>query len=248
LARHTFGRSGRFPPSRQFRATRLSISFAAGSAGFPDPESSPQPEQNGDEMSLIDTGKPFRITRLRPAQAAADAGSVPTVLDRVRNKARHLRLAITDPVAPSPAADVRPAFEVMDRGLLAERRICLFAPRRSSLHQHLGWLNAMSAGMQQLTQPKAVGAFLHGFEPDHRLLIVDIDCFEETSEAVDTLIFWRTLLPGTPMIIGSASFSHHDFSMERRAISDASVRLPCGKTTLMLAIGCAIRNTLWDGK
>ncbi|MFA5580950.1 MAG: hypothetical protein WDA25_03240 [Paracoccaceae bacterium] len=75
-----------------------------------------------------------------------------------------------------------------------------------------------------------------------RIVLIDIDSFPDTEDAVDTLLAQRRFEPETPLIIGSTTFARHDFSSERRAIADASVRLPVSPAALRLAIGSAVNN------
>lgn len=74
------------------------------------------------------------------------------------------------------------------------------------------------------------------------VVVVDIDAFQSTSEAVDGLLALRAAYPRAAVVIGSAFFARHDFSGERRAIADASIRLPIGRAAMALAISSAIAN------
>lgn len=82
----------------------------------------------------------------------------------------------------------------------------------------------------------------HGDGP--ALVIVNLDEFPCLDDIVCALLVLRSDHPSAAVIIGSAAFQKSDFSSERKAIADVSVRLPASETTIMLAVSQAIGNTL----
>ncbi|WP_114965566.1 hypothetical protein [Alkalilacustris brevis] len=75
-----------------------------------------------------------------------------------------------------------------------------------------------------------------------RLLLVDVDVISPCHRVVEDLIAFRRAEPETPIIIGSREFRCNDFSMERAAIADASLRLPAAGTELGMALALAVEN------
>jgi CheY-like chemotaxis protein len=75
------------------------------------------------------------------------------------------------------------------------------------------------------------------------LLVVDIDMFADMAEAVERLLALKQALPQVPVVICSTTFSTNNFSLQRRAIADASLRLPSCDVTLALAIESGIQNS-----
>lgn len=77
---------------------------------------------------------------------------------------------------------------------------------------------------------------------DNVALVLNIDLIADMQDAVERLIAIKTALPDVPVIICSRTFSKNNFSRQRRAIADASLRLPCTDVSLALAIESGILN------
>lgn len=75
-----------------------------------------------------------------------------------------------------------------------------------------------------------------------RLLLVDVDVVPGTQSLVGDLIAFRQAEPDTPVVIGSRSFRRNDFSVERAAITDASLRLPAASSEVDAALVAAVEN------
>jgi hypothetical protein len=73
-------------------------------------------------------------------------------------------------------------------------------------------------------------------------LLLNIDLIVDMNDAVEQLIAVKLALPDVPVIICSSTFSKNNFSLQRRAIADASLRLPCTDVSLALAIESGILN------
>jgi hypothetical protein len=75
------------------------------------------------------------------------------------------------------------------------------------------------------------------------MLLVDIDAQAHYRPIVEDLIAFRRYSGGTaPVVIGSRSFKDNDFSMERAAIADASIRLPASTSDMEVALSVAVVN------
>lgn len=77
---------------------------------------------------------------------------------------------------------------------------------------------------------------------DSVALVLNIDLIVDMNDAVEQLIAVKLALPDVPVIICSRTFSKNNFSLQRRAIADASLRLPCTDVSLALAIESGILN------
>lgn len=75
------------------------------------------------------------------------------------------------------------------------------------------------------------------------LLVVNIDVFPDMEDAVETLLAAKNLLGNVPVVICSTTFAKNNFSLQRRAIADASLRLPCSDASLALALESGINNS-----
>ncbi|MBR2655611.1 MAG: hypothetical protein IKD58_03820 [Loktanella sp.] len=74
------------------------------------------------------------------------------------------------------------------------------------------------------------------------ILIVNIDIAGDLDSIVEQLLAARVELPEMPVIICSETFSTNDFTAQRRAIADSSLRLPSSDTWVALAIESGISN------
>lgn len=79
--------------------------------------------------------------------------------------------------------------------------------------------------------------------PDENVaLVLNIDLIADMHDAVEQLLAVKLALPDVPVIICSRTFAKNNFSLQRRAIADASLRLPCTDVSLALAIESGILN------
>lgn len=75
------------------------------------------------------------------------------------------------------------------------------------------------------------------------ILVINIDIIADMSDAVEQLLAVKIQLPFVPVVICSRTFAKNNFTLQRRAIADASLRLPCNDVSMALAIESAITNT-----
>lgn len=74
------------------------------------------------------------------------------------------------------------------------------------------------------------------------LLIVNIDALDDVTLTVERMLALRMLLPDVPVVLASETFKKNDFTTERTAITDASLRLPCSEAALAIAIEASVTN------
>lgn len=128
-------------------------------------------------------------------------------------------------------------FALVDPALCQARHCHIIDPY-GQFARHHDWLMPLMRSVS--LHATLADTRTNAIEP--RILLIDIDSFPDTEDAVDSLLAQRRFAPHTPLIIGSVTFARHDFSSERRAIADASVRLPVSTAALRLAINSALRN------
>lgn len=127
------------------------------------------------------------------------------------------------------------------RQLCRDRAFFVVEGPGGDISRHLHWMKQLASSLTivdslaQLQQQKPYGL-------DGAVVMIDIDQFEDTVEAVDAIQRFRSEYRMTPVIIGSDHFAQHDFSSERRSIADASVKLPVSRAALTVAISSAIMN------
>lgn len=77
----------------------------------------------------------------------------------------------------------------------------------------------------------------------NNILIINIDVIKDMGNVVEQLMALKRESPFVPVVICSRTFSKNNFTLQRSAIADASLRLPCGNVSMALAIESAITNT-----
>ena len=75
------------------------------------------------------------------------------------------------------------------------------------------------------------------------IMLVDVDVFERYGDAVEWLLVLRKVFSELTIIMMSSRFSRNDFSNERKAISDCSLRLPTSPAILAMSLDVARTNT-----
>jgi len=100
-----------------------------------------------------------------------------------------------------------------------------------------------AASVRQVATIETLMSMILTSSADDVLVVVNIDTINDTETAVESLIALKLACPNVPVVIGSATFSKNNFTHERRAVTDASVRLPCSSVTLALAIESSVSNS-----
>lgn len=82
-----------------------------------------------------------------------------------------------------------------------------------------------------------------------RMLVIDIDGFGGAQLVVERLMDLRRRAPSVPVIVISAEVQFHDFTTERLAICDVTLRAPVSAAALHLALAeAAVNNLLWQAR
>lgn len=76
----------------------------------------------------------------------------------------------------------------------------------------------------------------------HDLALVNVSAINDADCIIDLGFKLRQIVPDLPVVLMSSQFQSSDFSTERFAICDASLRLPTGSATLQAAIQAALTN------
>jgi hypothetical protein len=145
---------------------------------------------------------------------------------------------------PAQYADDMATFELIRTSVLKDRSILIVEARGGGLMPSVLGVVRRDLEVRRLVSFEEAAHLVWRKTEAKFVIIVDIDCFDSMSVAVDTLRLFRMDHPGTIVIIASAYFARHDFSGERRPIADTSLRLPTSRVGISLAISCAIDNNL----
>jgi len=82
-----------------------------------------------------------------------------------------------------------------------------------------------------------------------RMLVIDIDGFGGAQLVVARLMDLRRRVPSLPVIVISAEVQFHDFTTERLAVCDVTLRAPVTAAALDLALAeAAVNNLLWQAR
>ncbi|MBT3141733.1 hypothetical protein DS909_19325 [Phaeobacter gallaeciensis] len=106
----------------------------------------------------------------------------------------------------------------------------------STLNQHARTLTYFS-------NPEQAWLRVSRLDASSTVFFIDIDSFDEMDNVVNKLIELRKCEPALTIVILSSTFARNDFTAERKAIADCSLRLPTTTTALGLSIGAARSNT-----
>lgn len=68
-------------------------------------------------------------------------------------------------------------------------------------------------------------------------IIFDLDLFDDLDAYMDELMAFRLDCADIPVLFLSQSVKHHDFSDQRRAIFDATLRKPVFRSWMLAGIG-----------
>lgn len=77
-----------------------------------------------------------------------------------------------------------------------------------------------------------------------RFFLIDIDSFS-LSDVIGRLFDFRLRYPKHVVVLLSHDFAHDDVSTSRKAIADASIKLPLSRMRLLNGLGLARRNNLY---
>lgn len=78
---------------------------------------------------------------------------------------------------------------------------------------------------------------------DWQLLMVDLDGYDDSDEAIDDLLAFRAESPETVVILLSSDVGRDDLSLERIAVADATIRKPISRSRLLNGIEAARDNS-----
>jgi hypothetical protein len=110
------------------------------------------------------------------------------------------------------------------------------------VHLDDGLLGTLPSHTSRQGSLDAVAARLSQDVEGPATLVIGIDALGGLQDAVEALLAFRADWPEVGIVIASHHFKRDDFSPERRAIADASLRLPATQSRLGLAIAAAARH------
>lgn len=121
--------------------------------------------------------------------------------------------------------------------------LVILTRRDHDLRACAGTLNQHARTLTYFSNPEQAWLRVRRLDACSTVFFIDIDSFEEMDNVVNKLIELRTCEPTLTIVILSSTFARNDFTTERKAIADCSLRLPTTTTALGLSIGAARSNT-----
>jgi|GEM_PF-2398390 len=156
----------------------------------------------------------------------------------------------TPPERPDSRPGAYPGSAPLFRPFLADPRPVLFgaadpAADRAAIHHMQGF------GLDVVTCNTFRGALTraHGQPMGWSTLVLSIDGFGGPRLILDGLMNLRRKLPHLPVILVSEEVRFHDFTTERMALCDVTIRAPISGPALELALAEAgANNLIWQAR
>lgn len=124
--------------------------------------------------------------------------------------------------------------------VVAGRSLIVFLEGACPLWDHTVWLDKHTLGVTAVASIE--GLYNATAEQIQPLAIFSVDAYLDLAQALDVLFDFRERRPDVPLLISSRHFEAHVLTMERSAISDASLRLPASRAEIALCLGAALSN------
>lgn len=135
-------------------------------------------------------------------------------------------------------------FRYVNGPRVIERKIAFIASGDSPLKDHAAWVGQHANGMETYETLPQFAAKLDPLLQKIYAAVVDVDVLARTGASLETLIDLRNRFPDLIVVTASRNLNRHDFTGDRIAIADASVRLPASRISLGLALSAAATNNL----
>jgi hypothetical protein len=188
-------------------------------------------------MTSYSTNTPFNNLRPQPLWRSV-LRSAMAVIDGEVVTRRKVTLQQVDTSA-GPAS-----FDLIAPDLISAREIYVVDFRDGFLMAQVNAVATWASSVTRIADIDAVIATIMDKAANDVLVVVNVDTLADIDDAVDRLLVLKTVCPDVPVVIGSTTFAKNNFTQQRRAITDASVRLPCSASVLALAIDASVRNNL----
>ena len=120
---------------------------------------------------------------------------------------------------------------------------------RNNQHDLQGWLAKNCLDTRAVQNLNQVGALISAAVHQIGVVLIDIESCGGVTMVIDDLLAFRRKYPDVPVILISAESEVDDFSTERLAISDVTLRTPVSVSRLDLALAEAqINNQVWQSR
>jgi len=133
--------------------------------------------------------------------------------------------------------------DLIDPALIADKIIYVVDASSGSLTQQTRHVASSALAVVRLDDLNTAVDLMLDDDSDDMALVVNIDLTAELEMTLDELYELKYLFPEVPVLLCSSNFARSNFSLQRRAIADSSLRLPCSSAALALAIEATVQNS-----
>jgi len=120
--------------------------------------------------------------------------------------------------------------------------IVVFCDRPGPFDPLLNWLAEKGAKITHFPLRRLPLDWFDSFAGNHDVALVDADFLGDEGAMIDFGIRLRRFAPAMPVIMASRRVMASDFSTERMAICDVTLRMPVTRGDLLEAMSAAIEN------
>lgn len=120
--------------------------------------------------------------------------------------------------------------------------IVVFCDRPGPLDPLLDWLAEKGAQITHMPLRRLPLDWFDDHAESHDVALVDADFLGDEGAMIDFGIRLRRFAPGLPVIMASRRVTASDYSTERMAICDVTLRMPVTRGDLLEALSAALEN------
>lgn len=136
----------------------------------------------------------------------------------------------------------QPALTTESHTAPRSAHIVVFCDRPGPLDPLLDWLAEKGAQITHVPLRRLPLDWFDSYADSHDVAFVDADFLGDEGAMIDFGMRLRRFSPGMPVIMASRRVTASDFSTERMAICDVTLRMPVTRGDLLEAMSAALEN------
>lgn len=123
-----------------------------------------------------------------------------------------------------------------------QAQIVVFCQRPGPLDPLLDWLAEKGAKVVHFPMRRLPLEWFDTYGDSHDVALVDADFLGDEGAMIDFGMRLRRFSPGMPIIMATKRVAQSDYSTERMAICDVTLRMPIARGDLLEALSIALEN------
>jgi DNA-binding response OmpR family regulator len=143
-------------------------------------------------------------------------------------------VSATEQLSPALTSDAKPAPR--------SAHIVVFCDRPGPLDPLLDWLTEKGARITHFSLRRLPLDWFDTYADSHDVALVDADFLGDEGAMIDFGMRLRRFAPTMPVIMASRRVTTSDYSTERMAICDVTLRMPVTRGDLLEAMSAALEN------